>query len=89
VLNEYGYWRRYDTTGRWEGNIFIGTVKATAGWTDNSTPEQANVAVPHSICTRTVRVTPDGSGLSIGSHCHSPEQGGGDGERQESRFARR
>jgi hypothetical protein len=88
VLNEYGYWRRYDTTERWEGNIFIGTVRATAGWTDKSTSDGANVAVPHTICTRTVRMTADGSGLSIGSHCYSPEQGGANGERQEAHFSR-
>jgi hypothetical protein len=89
VFHEYGYWRRYDTTGRWQGDTFIGTVRATAGWTATSTPDQANVAVPHTICTRTVRMTPDNSGLSIRTHCYSPEQGGGDGESQETRFTRR
>jgi hypothetical protein len=69
VLTEYGYWRRYDTTGRWEGSTFIGTVTATAGWTDKSTP--------------------DGNSLRITSHCHSPEKGGGDGERQKASFNRR
>jgi hypothetical protein len=89
VLNEHGYWRRYDTSGRWENDTFIGTVTATAGWADTSTPDHAKVAVPHTICTRTMRLTPDGSGLSIRSHCYSPEQGGGDGERQEALFTRR
>jgi hypothetical protein len=75
VFEAPGYWRRYDTDGHWDGSAFIGTVWAKAGWTDKGSPDTANMALPHTICTRTLRLQSHGKTLTIESSCHSPEQG--------------
>jgi hypothetical protein len=90
VFEEYGYWRRYDTTARWDGDAFVGVVRAKAGWTKERSPESADMALPHTICTRTLRLAPDRNTLEISTVCTSPEQGAATAEHmtEDAHFAR-
>src|SRR5262249_6864391 len=40
VLEESGYWRRYDTTSYWDRDAFVGIAKAKAGWFNEGSPDK-------------------------------------------------
>ena len=90
VFHESGYWRRYDTTSHWDGDAFVGIAKAKAGWDKDRSPDNADMRLPHTICTRTMQLGPDRNTLTIGTICTSPEQGETTSQHmaEQARFAR-
>ena len=90
VFEESGYWRRYDTTSHWEGDVLVGIAKAKAGLFKERSPDKADMTLPHTICTRTLRIGPDRTTLTIGTVCTSPEQGDATSQHmsEEAHFAR-
>jgi hypothetical protein len=77
VFEESGYWRRYDTTSHWDRDAFVGIVQAKAGWSKDRSPGNADMTLPHTICTRTLQLGPNRDTLTIRTVCTSPEQGDG------------
>jgi hypothetical protein len=71
------FWRKQETTARWEGSTFIGTVVAKARWKREGPGETISLAVPHTIATRTLRLSADGNTLTISTSWHSPDAGRG------------
>lgn len=90
VFEESGYWRRYDTTSRWDHDAFVGIAKAKAGWSKERSPDDADMTLPHTICTRTLQLGPGRNTLTIGTVCTSPEQGDATSQRmaEKAHFAR-
>jgi hypothetical protein len=81
------FWRKQETTARWEGSAFVGTVVAKARWKREGPGETISLTVPHTVCTRTLRLGADGNTLTITTDCHSPDTGRGPQEGVD-RFAR-
>jgi hypothetical protein len=71
------FWRKQETTARWEGSTFIGTVVAKARWKREGPGETISLTVPHTVCTRTLRLSADGATLTITTSCYSPDTGRG------------
>ena len=90
VFDESGYWRRYDTTSHWDGDAFVGIAKAKAGWHKDGSPDNADMTLPHTVCTRTMQLGPDRNTLTISTICTSPEQGDITSQHmaEQARFAR-
>ena len=57
-----GYVRRYLTNGRWDGRVWVATVKAYAGWTGGRIP-----AEPHTVVTRWFTLDSSGARLTVTS----------------------
>lgn len=82
------FWRKQETTARWDGNDFIGTVLAKAGWKESGPAETISLAVPHTVCTRTLRISRDGMELTIATSWYSPDTGQYKTEHSVDRFVR-
>lgn len=81
------FWQKQETIGRWDGDAFVGTVIAKAGWKRDGPVEAISLAIPHTVCTRTLRLSPDGRTLTITTSWYSPESGNKQGP-IDDRFAR-
>jgi hypothetical protein len=90
VLEDSGYWRRYDTTSRWQGDEFVGIAKAKAGWSKERSAAEADMSLPHTVCTRSLQLGPGRDTLTITTVCTSPEQGDATAQRmaEKAHFAR-
>jgi hypothetical protein len=65
-----GFSRKYQTSGRWQGRNWIGTVKAFAGWTETSVARE-----PHTTMIRRFSLDSTGTRLTIVSSGHLPTSG--------------
>jgi hypothetical protein len=55
------FWRKQETSARWAGSTFIGTVVAKARWKREGPGETISLAIPHTIATRTYASAPTGT----------------------------
>jgi hypothetical protein len=70
-----GFSRKYATAGRWDGEAWVGTVKAYAAWAGNAVPTQ-----PHTTMVRRLGLDAAGTTLTIVSSGHPPPAGFSAGE---------